>query len=63
MNPEPCRCCSCVGGEADTYCREHGGPTTRQCDEHNVPGVVDVRRPQPLSGLVSVQARLADGTP
>jgi hypothetical protein len=35
-----CRCCSCDPDTIDQFCRTHGGPTTRSCEDCRSPGVV-----------------------
>ena len=62
--PALCECCSCdpaIPPDPDPYCRAHGDPVVkRQCDVHNSPKTCWVLNPL---DLVSVQERLAGGTP
>lgn len=37
--PVGCRCCSC-DDTVDEFCREHGGPSTRCCEDCRSVGVV-----------------------
>lgn len=54
--PVRCRCCSCAPGLVDEFCREHGGPSIRCCEDCRSVGVVHID-----SGItpVSVQQKRA----